>query len=360
MKVFFIVPYPTSGASNRFRVEQFFPYLKQEGIGYRLRPFLSEGCFRILYERGFYARKIFYFIIASINRLLDIFRIISYDVIFIHRESYPIGPAVFEWIIYLMGKPIIFDFDDAIYLPNVSDTNTFIGHFKCPSKINYIIKISSRVIAGNNYLRDYALVLNKNVSVIPTCVDTDVYSPLPKSKAEMLTIGWIGSPTTVKFLNPLRRVFERILEKYSNVNIVAVGADFKLNNSERVISKKWSLDKEVDDLQNFDIGIMPMPENEWTKGKCGFKAILYMSVGIPCVSSGVGVNKELISEGENGFLASGPDEWLSVLCRLLDDESLRRKTGQAARKTIVDEFSLRANFKTFVNIIKGAAYEKKK
>ena len=159
MKVLFIVPYPPQGASNRFRVLQFLPFLHQEGIRTRVRPFYSPALWRILYQPGCYTRKFIYGIICSLNRVLDLLRSISYDIVFIHRESFPIGPAWFEWLLRLFGKPYVYDFDDAIFLPNVAAPNRALGKLKCPGKVVSIVRGSRATIAGNCYPADYNLVL---------------------------------------------------------------------------------------------------------------------------------------------------------------------------------------------------------
>ena len=166
MKVFFIVPYPSEGASNRLRVEQYLPYLKQRGIEFKVRPFFSKSFYKILYQKGRYIKKFAYFVINSLNRIFDLFRILGYDLVFIHREAFPIGPAVFEYLVYKIGKPMIFDFDDAVYLSNTSRSNRFIAVFKVPRKVGKVIRFSNHIIAGNNYLKEFALKYNKSFPFI--------------------------------------------------------------------------------------------------------------------------------------------------------------------------------------------------
>ena len=182
MKVLFIVPYPKEGASNRVRIETYIPILKKQGIKCLIRPFISSAFYRILYEKGYYIPKIIHFILSTLNRMLDVVRALFYDMIFIHREAYPLGVAFFEKIFCAMGKPIIFDFDDAIYLPATSEQNPEIERFKNPEKIKDIISISKAVIVGNEYLADYAKQFNENVKIIPTSVETDYFRSCPADK----------------------------------------------------------------------------------------------------------------------------------------------------------------------------------
>lgn len=358
MKVLFWVPYPTEGASNRYRVEQYLPFLKSEGIGYALRPFWSATAYRQLYERKHYFRKLYFFFLGTMNRISDIFRISRYDIVFIQRQAYPIGGLFFERILFLLRKPFIFDFDDAIFLPASSSQNSFIEKFRRPEEVCKLIKMSNHVIAGNYYLAEFAAQYNKNVSVIPTSIDTDKYYPISSDlPIKKIVIGWIGSVTTAEFIFILRDAFTE-LSKRKNIVFKVVGGNLNCAQIPDIINIPWSMDEEIKHLKTFDIGIMPMPDNEWTRGKCGFKAILYMGMGIPCVCSPVGVNKEIIKDGINGFLADKPEEWIDRLSLLIDNAELRRKIGLAGRKTIEEKFSVRMNAPKMLEIFKQVFSER--
>lgn len=354
MRVLFWVPYPTEGASNRYRVEQYLPYLKKAGVNYTLHPFWSSSAFEVLYKTGHLFKKCYYFILGTISRFFDFMRVFQYDVVFIHREAYPIGGAFFETILVMLRKPIIFDFDDAIFLPASSCPNNFVERYKKPDRVANVIKMSRHVIAGNNYLADFALHYSRSVSIIPTPIDTDKYYPGEKKHNGEVVIGWIGSITTLDFLNKMRNVFIQLSKRYHYIKFKIVGGSFSINGSSNVISKPWSLKEEVEDLRTFDIGIMPMPDNEWTKGKCGFKAILYMSMGIPCVCSHVGVNKEIIIDGVNGFFAHTEKEWIEKLSLLIKNSDLRKKLGIMGRKTVEEKYSLSVNALRYLEVFKGS------
>lgn len=359
MKILFFVPYPSEGASNRFRVEQYLPILKANGISYKVRPFMTRDFYKIIYLDKFYVLKLIYFITSAFNRILDIFRALKYDLIFIHREVFPLGPPIFESIFLRMRKPIIYDFDDAIFLPNVSKSNNFMERLKRPDKIAKIFKMSSFIIAGNKYLADFALKYNNNVVVIPTPIDTGVYiSRAPKLRRNKIVIGWIGSITTVEFLNTLRDVFKVLTIKYPHVEFQVIGGEFYIPGLSSVVNKEWALDRELEYLQEFDIGIMPIPDNAWARGKCGFKAILYMSLGIPCVCSPVGINKEMIQDNFNGFLADSDKEWIDKLSNLIEDESLRRRIGGSGKKAADEKYSIKANMPKFLSVIQKVYKER--
>ncbi|MBN1526113.1 MAG: glycosyltransferase [Candidatus Omnitrophica bacterium] len=347
-RVIFIVPYPKEGASVRLRVEQFLPVLDKAGIRYAVRPFLTSRFYGILYEKGHAIGKFLLFIFCSCRRLVDLARALFYDIVFIHREMFPIGPPLFEAALFLFGKKVIFDFDDAIYLPPEGSAK-IMSMMKCPWKTDFIIKHSSLVIAGNEFLRDHARLLNKNVSIIPTCIDTDKYNgPGPaKGGKDDVVIGWIGSHTTRVYLKNLERAFLSLLDKYKDLKICLVGSRSDGISHERIIIREWSLDTERDDIRSFDIGIMPMPDTDWTKGKCGFKAILYMTCGLPVVASPVGTNLDIIDDGINGFLAGSVEEWIRKLSMLVEDPALRDAMGRKGREKALKEYSLASNAPLF-------------
>lgn len=355
MKILFIVPYPTEGASNRVRVEAYLSRLKQDGVEYVVRPFASSLFYKILYQNGRYALKTLFFIASIINRFLDIFRAMSCDMVFVHREACPIGPACLEKIFHKMGKPIIFDFDDAIYLPVHSERNPIIERFKNPGKIKDIIAMSRCVIAGNKYLADYARQFNKNVVIIPTSIEMD-HSRVPvsdKRENKKIVIGWIGSTSTEKFLDLLTDVFMELNKKYPDrIEYHFIGAQDKDPRLDNAVNIEWSLEKEISLLSQCDIGLMPMPDNEWTRGKCAYKALLYMSMSTPVVASPVGVTTEIIKDAHNGFLASTPREWVDKISLLVEGAALRKRIGLEGRKTVEESYSIEANYSRFLGVIK--------
>lgn len=353
MKVLFFVPYPTEGPSNRFRVEQYLPYLKKEGIEYSLRPFINRRIYKILYKEGFFLRKLIFFLFFTIRRARDIIDARKYDVAFIHREAYPIGRLI-ECLLRIFSRKMVYDFDDALFIPNVSYSNRAIEILKDVAKVQKIITMSDYVIAGNNFLKNYALRLNKAVSVIPTSIDTDKYKPAASNNPNAhLTLGWIGSTTTVKYLDMLSEVFNALFLKYDHIRLLIVGGKWNKLKSAKIHCKEWDLESEIDSLRLFDIGIMPLLDDEWSKGKCAFKIIEYMSVGIPVVASAVGMNKEVIQDGDNGFLASNSEEWLKKISLLMDDAGLRIVIGKAGRKTAEEKYSLKVNAPRFIAALKS-------
>lgn len=353
MKVLFWVPYPREGASNRYRVDQYLPYLEKSGIEYAVHSFWDKASYSILYKKGRFLGKLFSFARGAALRLLDVLRIRKYDVVFIHREAMPIGGAMLESAIFFLGRPIVFDFDDAIFLPSSSRYNNFIEKLKNPNKVADIIRKSAYVIAGNDYLAEFARCYNDKVSVIPTSINI----PAPAKDAAKTTdivIGWIGSITTVDFLNGMKDVFKALVGRFPGIFIKIVGGDFDSSGIARVINEPWSIRTEEEQIRSFDIGIMPMPDNSWTKGKCAFKAILYMAHGIPCVCSPVGANNRIVKDGVNGFLAGTNEEWVEKLALLIKDPALRERMGAAGRDTIAKEYSVPVNAPKFLEVLMAA------
>lgn len=355
MNILFIQPYPVEGPSCRYRVEQYIAYFESRGIRCRVRPFVSSKFYRIIYKKGFYIKKALYFIEGTIKRFFDIFTAVNSDIVFIHLEAYPLGPPLFERIISMAGKKIIYDFDDAIYMKFASDANSFIRYLRCPFKIKKIIKMSKRVITCNAYLADYAKKYNKNVFVIHTSVDTRKFTPRIKAGSNEITIGWIGSHSTAKYLEDLKDVFSILGEKYKfNLKIIGAGRPYQIGPAGiKVINLEWKLEDEIGEFQSLDIGVYPLPEDEWVLGKTGFKTIQYMSVGVPCVVSNVGANKDIVNHGINGYLAGTQEEWIEKLSMLIQNPELRERIGREGRRTAEERFSLERNLPKYLEIIES-------
>ena len=354
IRVLALSPIPEEGAGCRFRIAQFIPYLASVGIDVTLRSLFNADFFHLVYKPGHYIRKAATFAALSIKRLDSLRDASRFDAILIYREIFPIGPAVIERLLGARDRPpIVFDFDDAIFLPSVSDANRFISALKQPGKVATIIGHSDRVIAGNEYLASYARRFSGAVTVIPTCVDTTAFVPSPEafssngsSRSREPVVGWIGSPTTASYVRRLANVFRRVRERHRFVlRVSGTGEPFELPGVS-TDNPPWTLDGEVQLFNTCDIGVYPLADDEWSKGKCGFKAIEFMACGVPVVAAAVGVNREIIEDGVNGFLASTEDEWVEKLGRLLADRDLRHRFGEAGRRTVEARYSLQVHAPT--------------
>jgi glycosyltransferase involved in cell wall biosynthesis len=360
IRVLALSPIPEEGAGCRFRVAQYIPSLEAAGFDVTLSTLYTRDFFRSVYRPGGYAAKAAGFALLAARHLASLVHVSNYDVIFLYREVLPIGPAIVE---RLLGSrrlpPIVFDFDDAIFLPSVSDANRLIATLKVPQKVSTIIRASDRVIAGNEYLATYARRFNPHVVVIPTSVDTERLKPRSGWPVAAPTgdpiVGWIGSPTTSAYLRLLERVMPRVAAKH-RFQLRVSGADravqFAGVNTENI---EWALDREVDLFNTCDIGIYPLADDEWARGKCGFKAIQFMAAGVPVVAAAVGVNREIIEDGVNGFLAATEDEWVEKLGRLVEDAALRRRFAEAGRRTIEGGYSVKVNAPHVAAVLRDAA-----
>jgi glycosyltransferase involved in cell wall biosynthesis len=359
IRVLVLSPMPIEGAGCRFRIAQFVPYLHAHGFDVTISPLFTSSFFRLVYRRGRYVRKSLAFVGLVLKRLLTLPAAGRYDVVFMYREIFPVGPGIVERVLAAAGPPIVFDFDDAIFLPSVSDANRHIGALKFPAKVGAIIRRSAHVIAGNQFLADYALRFNGAVTVIPTCVDTDKFVPRrdrgAASAADRLVIGWIGSPTTATYLAGIADVLRRVAERRPfTLRVSGVDEPFGIAGVD-VVNVPWSLDAEVSLFNECDVGVYPLTDDEWSRGKCGFKAIEFMACGVPVVASAVGVNREIIEDGVNGLLAATDDEWVGKLVQLLDDAELRRTLAAAGRRTIERAFSLQVNAPRLAETLRSAS-----
>ncbi len=357
MRALFLVPWPSEAASTRLRVEQYFPYLREHGVEPTLRPFMPASLYGMVYQPGHVVWKTGLVLLSSLRRLVDVVGASRADIVFIHREAFPFGTTYLERAIAALGVPTVLDFDDAIYLPTNSDPNGFIRHLKRPGKVEQLIRTSRAVIVGNRHLQQYALQFTRQVVVIPTPVDTNVYKPRTEPKrTDDVVIGWIGSGTTSRYLNTLRDPLSRVLERHPNTRVVVVGGRCpELEQLPRVAHRDWSLIDELSILHSFDIGLMPYPDNEWAKGKCAFKALLYMSAGIPAVCSAVGMAEEVVQPGVNGYLARSEEDWFDALDELVSKEEVRQRVGRAGRELAVSQFSLDQYAPRLLGILQAVA-----
>lgn len=265
-------------------------------------------------------------------------------------------------------KRLIYDFDDAIWLPNSSEANAgMVGQWKCHGKVKKILQLSSTVFAGNAYLAAFARPYTRDVRVVPTTIDTQ-YHQRPSVESEnrkgleagphsTLTIGWTGSHSTLKQLEPLFPILEKLHETQPfRLLIIADQPPSELPSF--AVFCPWDRGTEIADLLKIDIGIMPLYDTEWERGKCGFKALQYMALEIPAVVSAVGVNTEIVRDGVEGYWADPMPiiegtKWVDRLRKLLTDPALRSEMGRAGRKRVLDSYSVEAYKKTYLEVLVG-------
>jgi glycosyltransferase involved in cell wall biosynthesis len=347
-------PIPAEGAGCRFRVLQYVPALERAGFSVTVAPFFDAPFFDMVYQPGHYAQKFRALVRQSVERLRLMAARDRYDAFFVYREAYPIGPALLETLLSRSaGRPVVYDFDDAIFLSNSSDANRFLSALKYPRKVASIIRRSALVLAGNEYLAGYARAHSSNVAVLPTCVDTAAFVPraAPAPPGATPVIGWIGTHSTTRYVKSLAAPLGRLAATARFVLRLSGTAEPVRLEGVTIAEEPWRLDREIELFNTCDIGVYPLTDDEWARGKCGFKAIQFMACGVPVVAAAVGVNREIICDGVNGFLASSDEEWTAKLERLLGDADLRRRIGAAGRRTIEERYSLAVNAPRLVSLL---------
>jgi len=352
-KIIILCPYPREGApSQRFRYEQYLAELIKNGYEYQICSFLDNKTNQILYQPGHLLLKLSGITLGYLRRVRHIWAVRSAHAVFIHREATPLGPPWVEWIIAkLFKKPIIYDFDDAIWREDTSGVNRWISWLKWRSKVARVCQWSFRVSAGNSYLAHFACEYNSRTIINPTTIDTEHYhNQVVDQQSSLVTIGWTGSHSTLKYLINVTAALNKLAQSYTFRFIVIADRPPELNlpNLEFI---RWNQTTEVVDLAKINIGIMPLPDDPWAQGKCGFKALQYLALGIPAVVSPVGVNREIVQPGVHGFHATTECEWHDALKKLLNDTNLRRRMGRAGRQHVIDHYSVAANTSNFISLL---------
>ena len=338
--------------SQRFRFEQYLEYFQQNGFAYELSPLLNERDDTIFYSKGNWFQKLFLVVRCFKKRLKDIKNATNFDIIFIQREAFFTGTTYFEKKLNQLPVKVFFVFYYSIWLPNVSPGNKKLEWLKNYDKTKTLIGLADSVIAGNQHLADYANQFNQQVHIIPTTIDTDYHVPLKNKLKAKVCIGWTGTATTIKHFEMAIPVLLKLQKKYKDQIYFKVIGEGKYTNEVLAINgTPWNFDTEIEDLQEIDIGIMPLPNDEWTKGKCGFKGLQYMALEIPTIMSPVGVNTTIIENGVNGYLADSDEDWINKLSTLIESEELRQKIGEAGRKTIKGKYSTLAHCNQFLSIL---------
>ena len=344
MKILALSPIPEEGAGCRFRVSQYIPYLRDAGFDVTVSPFYSREYFDFVYRPGNYLRKTTGLASLTLRRINELFTMRDYDLVFLYREAIPVGPPFIERSIARMGIPIVHDFDDAIFLPAVSEANRHVSFLKNPGRVAEVIALSTHVTVGNEFLASYARQFNPRVTVIPTAVDTTRFVPRadpPADAGRKLVVGWIGSPTTFRYLEAIAGVLAEVSSRHPfTLKVSGAGRPVNFPGVD-VQVVPWSMADEVSLFNTCDIGVYPLTDDDWSRGKCGFKAIQCMACGVPVVAAAVGVNRDIIEHGVNSMLATTKQDWIDHLSTLLTNPQLRRAMAAAGRQTIEARYSLR-------------------
>jgi glycosyltransferase involved in cell wall biosynthesis len=356
IRVLALVPYPLGTApGQRYRVEQWSEYLGDHGIGIDFRPFGRPRLASMLYEHGRYLSKALEMARGLVARVAEAWSAADYDVVLVQREACLIGPAWAERLAHKRRPALVYDFDDAVYLPYRSPTHAYLSYLKFPWKTKALCRMASAVIVGNPHLAAFARRYNAAVHVVPSTVSLRSYRPGPRpSDHKPLVIGWTGSHSSAQYLRGVVPALQE-LRRRRDFRLLVIGVDSVEVPGVDVECRPWRAVSEAEDLWDMDVGIMPLPLEPWAQGKCGMKALQYMGVGVPPVVSPVGVNREIVQHGINGLHATTTSEWVESLERLLADSALRSKLGDRARETVESSYSAETQVPRVAAILRGVA-----
>lgn len=348
---------PGRSPSQRYRFEQYLPYLEQHGFTFTFSYLLSETDDKLFYAHGHFPRKVGILAKSVFIRLKDCFRLKRYDVVFVQREALFLGTSVVEHAASVFAKYFIFDFDDSIWLADTSPGNKKWEWIKRPQKFFNNVSAAHCVLAGNAYLAERAKSYNTNVHILPTTINTDFHKPMPGLKqADCVTIGWSGSISTVKHFELLLPVLTKLKARYGKrIKYKVIGEPNFRHGELEVEAVAWAEETEVQQLNTLDIGIMPLPDDAWANGKCGLKGLAYMACGVATIMSEVGVNKQIIRHGYNGFLAENDYEWFNLLCELVENAELRETFAANGRETVEQQYSVSAWKEKYLEVFAHAA-----
>ncbi len=339
MKILILPRYEPQAASSRYRFYQYIPYLNAKRWEVTVKPLLSNNYIKYLYYKT--PLPVTEIIQGYFKRIIQLLNKKKFDLIWLQQELLPWIPSVFENILVRGDIKIVADYDDAFFHRYDQSKSLFIRSL-LRNKIDSVMKYADMVLAGNNYLLERAELNNRKVILFPTVVDLNKFKNSNPIKDDFFTIGWIGSPGTSKYL----QIIEDALKEVSldeDIRINLIGANKIKINGVSINHIQWDENTEVEEISKFDIGIMPLPDNPWERGKCGFKLIQYLSCNVPVIGSPVGVNKDIIINGVNGFQANSTDEWIKYIRLLKNDKELMLKMGRNGRRFVDKKYSLQKN-----------------
>ena len=356
--ILFLSPYPVGCApSQRFKYEQYYPHFEANGFSITTSSFVNHAFWEIIYKPGFLLSKIRYTLQGYCMRSKDLFRLRSFDIVYVHLWVTPFGLPLFEWLVRLLARKVIYDLDDMIYLGHTSEANRRFINLKGKEKTPYLIKRADHVIVSSPELFEYASGLNNKASDISSTVDTDRFVAEAKSGDDgKVAIGWTGTHSTSKYLHILDAVFQKLAKEIDFKLIVIGDESFQCGNIE-IDHREWSEETEVRELCDIDIGLYPLPFEQWIMGKSGLKAITYMSMGIPCVAAAIGANMRVVEHEVTGYLVKTQDEWYDAIKTLAENPELRREMGMRGRQIVEEKFSIKSNVKHYVSVLNSLLEE---
>ena len=355
MHVLFVAQYGPLAASSRTRVFDYLPLLHKKGVTTDVIVVISDVWVRRLNRGGLLGRVLYYWVAWFRTWYVGavcFWRAKKYDALFIQKVLFP---SPIPYFLRRYRSKVLFDFDDAIFTLEKVGSGWLhqMRHRRRQRGLPAMLQAAQCAVVENAYTAEYAQQFCPQVVRITGPIDTDRYAPGERLKKDDVILGWIGSPTTTPYLELLRVPLVELGKRYPHLKLCLIGAAHFEFDGLPVIHKPWALDTEVNDLRGFDIGLMPLPDDDFTRGKGGYKLLQYMAMGLPVVASPVEINAELVDDGENGFLANTSDEWVRFLSRLIDDVDLRWQMGQMGREKMEQDFSLRQSSQRLFDVLKS-------
>jgi glycosyltransferase involved in cell wall biosynthesis len=315
-------------AASRYRVLQYLPFFHAGGIDTEVFEFPQR--------------------MAGWSSLLEHLK--KGDIIFVQRKRLPRAVLLF---LKRLKKRILYDFDDAVMFKNSLSKNPY--SLRRTMSFKRMLRYADLVIAGNEFLKEEADKYHKNVKVLPTPIDAERYREKEFRESDTVNIGWIGDHGSIHYMESYKDVWEAIGRKYGHVVLTIICDTFIETKDISLRKIPWSYEREIDDLMSLDIGVMPLFDDLWSQGKCGFKIVQYLGVGVPVVCTPVGINRDVIEDGVNGFWAMTKDEWIERLSMLVENASARAKMGKEGRRKIMDQYSVQVCAPKLVEWIKDVA-----
>lgn len=326
----------------RFRIEQWARYLHPFGHTFTFASFEDDALHEIIYKPGHLLRKAHLIGTAFARRLRSVLDAHKFDLVFLSREAALLGPAWLERILACLPVPIVYDFDDPVWLRYRSPSNSFLSVLKFPSKTASICRLATRVTVGNRLLAAWATRSgSRHVDIIPSTVDMACYPPPPVKYDSTVTLGWSGSHSTLPFLNNILPIL-RQLASTRRFRLVVTSHTDSYSVPEfglETVSRKWRAETEAADLADIDIGLAPFPDTGWTPWRCHGKVLQYMATGIPTVATNIGILPEYIEDGVNGYLVTSESDWIHRLQTLIDNPDLRSRMGAFSRAKVDRSYS---------------------
>ncbi len=354
-RIVVICPHPEGVApGQRLKYEQYFQYFRDNDFEIDVKPFMSDRFWKIVYKKGYILEKIFWTLYGYLKRIAFIPFLPFYDGVYIFLNVTPFGKPLLESVYIWMNPYVIYDIDDLVFLGNTSNVNKWVALLKRPEKYTYLMHHAKHVIVCTPYLAEFALKQNDAITDISSTINTDTYKPVNTySNDKILTIGWSGSHSTLKYFLLLKDILLELKQKYVFKILIFGVQECKIEGLDiEVVPFDEKL--EVQTLQRIDIGVYPLPLNEqWVYGKSGLKALQYMALGIPTIATRIGANLRIIDTDISGLLVTSKEEWLQAFDALLSDAEKRKKIGIHANKQVEKKYSVRANKDTYLKILKS-------